>query len=211
MLALAAGLGAYPLTQRLTPHDSTRQPSSTPTASLGIDAGRSADQRSSRGGERRGCTLDGPLDVTPKLARAFTCPTSHTPAEQSIHTRVRLGTPDACAAIWTHAGGDDDDYRITICTDRISLDMERRSETRTIAFGELDPAADPALWHDVEVLIGPGITVNFDHERTVSKTRTSPHLTPGAVVLGIVAQPTPPASARRTRVQFAKVTIISTL
>jgi len=209
-LALATGLAAYPLAQRVMTTGTDARSPSTPGA--GPIAGRddSADERTNRGSSRSGCTLDGPLEVTPQVPKAFSCPTSRIPTEQSIRARIRLGTPGACAAIWTHFV-DDNGYRITICTDHISLDIDHHGKTRTIAFGELASPADPTSWHEVEVLTpGSGIIVNFDHEQAVSKARTPPPLTRGTVVLGIVPEPRSTGSSDRTRIEFANVTISST-
>jgi hypothetical protein len=88
----------------------------------------------------------------------------------------------------------------------IALDVDHHGHLRTIAFGELDPPADPAAWHEVEVLTpGRGIIVTIDHEQTINKIRAP--LARGAVILGIV--PGPPG-AKPAQVEFAGVTINST-
>jgi len=211
VLALATGLVAYPLARHLATVGADAPPPSPSASGPGRSEPRdnAEGERASRGGTRGGCTLDGPLDVTPQLPQAFSCPTSRTPTEQSIHARVKLRTPGSCAAIWTHVAGDNG-YRITLCPDRISLDIERHGTTRTIAFGELDPPADTNTWHQVDVLTpGSGITVALDHEHVLSKARTPP-LTRGAVILGIVPLPQPTGGADHSRVAFADVTISST-
>ncbi|MET8151466.1 serine/threonine-protein kinase [Actinoplanes sp. NPDC049668] len=206
-LALVAGLVADPLARRVT---DTGAPAPSPSGS-GPAGGRDAatDERTSRGGSRGGCTLDGPLEVTPQAPRPFSCPASHTPREQTIRARVRLGAPGACAAIWTHQA-DENGYRITICADRITLDLEERGRARTLAFGVLDPPVEPTDWHEIEVLTpGPGIMVNLDHEQVVSKPRTRPPLARGTVALGLVPGTPPSGRPGRTRIEFANVSITS--
>ena len=210
VLALAAGLVAYPFAHRATGIGGDARSLSTPGASSVDGRDSSTGERTSRSSSRGGCTLDGPLEVTPQSPTPFRCPTSRTATEQSIHARIKLGTPGACAAVWTNLV-DDNGYRVTICTDHISLDIDHHGKTRTIAFGELDPPAATTIWHEVEVLTpGSGITVNFDHEQALSKARTPPSLTRGPVVLGIAPASKPAGGTDRTRVEFAGVTISST-
>jgi serine/threonine protein kinase len=207
VLALATGLAAYPVVRVMTEPGTTPKSLSPSTSGAGPTVGREgSDERTSRGSSRGGCTLAGPLEVTSQAPRAFSCPTSQTPTEQSIRARVRLDTPGACAAVWTHIVHDNG-YRITICADRISLKVEHRGKTRTIAFSNLNPPADPAAWHEIEVLTpGSGITVTFDHEQAIDKARIQPALTRGTVILGIV----PERQAARSRVEFANVSVSST-
>jgi hypothetical protein len=166
-IALAAGFGLFPLAHRaITSNiDVANSPSREPDIDTRVEA---SSDPASRGGSRAGCTLDGPLEVTPQTPKAFTCPASNTPTHQAIDAQVKLGTRDACAAIWTHVVNGKG-YRITVCTEHLSLDIDNNGHARTIAFAELDPPADPAIWHRVQVLTpGTGISVDIDGERAVT-------------------------------------------
>ena len=207
-LALAAGLSIYPLAQ----HAITKNTNTSTSISRQPDIEdriKASNDPASRGGSRDTCTLDGPLDVTPQTPKAFTCPTSSAPTHQVIDARVKLGTQDACAAIWTHVVKDNG-YRITVCSEHVSLDIDDNGLVRTVAFAELDPPAVPAIWHHLQILTpGTGISVDIDGDRVIVRSRTLPALTRGTVILGIVPHPNRAERFRSTRVTFAGVTVTS--
>jgi serine/threonine protein kinase len=205
-LALVAGLTLYPVTENLATRNPGNRPSQTPAQS---PSERRDNDPASRGGIRGVCSLDGPLEATSRQPKAFTCPASRTPARQSIHAKVKFGTTAGCAAIWTHVA-DTKSYRITVCTEHISLDIETHGREKNIGYLWLDPPADPATWHTVEVLTpGTGITVTLDGEHTLNKRRIQPTLTRGTVVLGVAAAHNRGTAPTVTPVAFADVTVTS--
>jgi hypothetical protein len=208
-LALAAGLGIYPLAHHAVTKNTDRSTSAAPKPDI-ENRIKASDEPASRGGSRGSCTLDGPLEVTPRTPKGFTCPTSNTPTYQVIDTQVKLGTRDAWAAIWTYVVKEKG-YRITVCSEHVSLDIDDNGRARTIAFAELDPPAEPAVWHHLQVLTpGVGISVEVDGDRVVTRSRTLPALTRGTVTLGLVPHPDRTERFRDARVTFASVAVTST-
>ena len=122
--------------------------------------------------------------------------------------QIKFRGSDTCAAIWTHAT-DDDAHRITVCTDRVTLDRQHQSQTQTIAYATLDPQLAPGTWHHVEITTpGFGLTVTLDGTPTLSKATLTPQPPDGAVILGAV----PTRAGRRSSeaVTFTDVTVAAT-
>ena len=121
---------------------------------------------------------------------------------------MKLGTADACAAIWTHVV-DNNGYRITFCVNRVSIDIDDSSQSQTIVLAVLDTPVDSTTWQQLDVLIGgSGITVKLDGEQAVSKARTLPKLPRGTVILGLTRHPDRAAHPAES-VTYADVTITS--
>ncbi len=201
--ALGAGLLAYPGLRQLTAPDADAPTAATTQSSLG-DRGQAGD-RASRAHRTQRCTLDGPLEVTVREPNAFTCPTGAA-TDQTIRARIRPAA-GACAAVRTHVLADRA-YRITVCPDHVTLDAEGGDRPRRLAYAALDPPSPAADgWHQLDVITpGPGLTVSVDGEPVIVRTRLTPQLPRGAVVLGAVAGGPHPAGT----VAFAAVTVVST-
>lgn len=188
--AMIAGFAAYPAAGRLASHHGSARP--TPDGTALADRDDAAD-KASRASRQARCTLDGPLEVTPRHPQPFRCPARRGRAEQTIHAQVQLVSAHACAAIWTDIT-DEVAYRITVCRDRIALDRDDHGRRRPVASTMTDDPFDPAAWHDVEVQTpGRGITVLVDHEQVITKSRTAIPAGQPAVTLGLTAEPGVPA------------------
>ena len=178
--ALIAGFGAYPAVQALVPGTGA---AASPGAQSIPDA-RDAEDPASRATRAEGCTRVGPVDVTRLSPRPFLCPAPHRPAGQVIRARIRLGTPDACAAVWTHVTAGTDSYRTTVCARTVAVDLDGDGGTRPVASVRLDRPVT-AAWHELEIRTpGQGIVVTLDGETTVERPRLAARLPHGSVVFG---------------------------
>jgi serine/threonine protein kinase len=203
---LMAGGAFYPVLRLVSPGDAT-------SAQPDLAGRASSDDKASRAGRADRCTLDGPLDVTPGRSPDFTpgrspdftCPASRTGGDQVIRARLALTTASACAAIRIHVT-DSGAYRISVCPDRVTLDVEQGDRARPIAMSTIDPPTGATAWHQLEIHTnGPSLTVALDGENVIDR----PHLAPptrGAVTLGSVRAlggPPSPAPAIFTDVVIA--------
>lgn len=200
--ALLAGFGAYPATNRLVlDRENNPQPSiAQPDIS---DRDGADDEKASRANRRERCTLDGPLEVTTHNAKPYTCPEAKSAGQQTIRTRVKVSTPDACAAVWAHVSGDDA-YRIAVCENQLALDRVRQGQTQRIEAIPIDPPADDG-WRQLEIVTpDQGVVVTLDNEQVISQTRLAWQPRRGAVVLGIIMTAKSPA---RPTVLFTDVSV----
>ena len=201
--ALIAGFAAYPTAHRLVPHRDDSQASTADQADL-ADRGDTADDKASRANRQGRCTLDGPLEVTTRAPKPYTCPAALNPGQQAIHARIKISTPGACAAVWTHVN-DDDAYRITACTDHVALDREHQGQIQPIAFAAIYPPADATAWHQLDISTpNQGVVIALDHDQVISKTRLASQPRQGAVSLGLV---TTAESPSKPAVIFADVSV----
>ncbi|GLY94449.1 hypothetical protein Acsp02_17050 [Actinoplanes sp. NBRC 103695] len=208
-LVVAAGLAAYSVAHTIDGGGTGNTPAAPATpdvAERNLDPGK---EPASRGRPRNTCILDGPLQATLRNPRAFTCPTSDTPEQQSITARISLGTPEVCAAIWTHAVNGHG-HRITVCREHVSLEIENDGNSRTLAHAALDEAAEPGTWHRVDIRAADtGVNVDLDGDRVVSRAWTLPAPACGTVTLGIVNRAHTARQSAQARVTVADIAVIS--
>jgi hypothetical protein len=177
-----------------------------PTAADSRDSG--ATGRAGRGADRGGCILDGQLELTTTGTTPFRCPApSQPPTSRSIDLRLRLDTPSACAAIRLDLANADD-YRIAICADRISVDIERDTEAHTLAFTEIVPALVVGSWYQISVQAHPGpVTVKLNGAATLTKPGLNTGAAQAGITVGILT--TGGATADTAHLTIADIEVIS--